>query len=125
MPGPWVDGTTVIMGADATRWDAGLLPPINAQTGTTYTLVLTDGGEVVECANAAAITVTVPPNSSVAFPIGTIIEIDQTGAGQVTISPGAGVTINNSSSNTTRVQWSAVRLRKRATNSWSLTGDLT
>ena len=44
---------------------------INTQTGTTYTFVLTDAGKLVTCDNAAAISVTVPPNSSVAFPTGT------------------------------------------------------
>ena len=41
---------------------------MNPQTGTSYTLVLADAAKIVECANAAAITLTVPPNSSVAFP---------------------------------------------------------
>ena len=37
---------------------------VNAQTGTTYTLVLTDAGKVVTLANASAVTLTVPPNCS-------------------------------------------------------------
>lgn len=96
----------------------------NLQTGTTYTLVLTDAGKVVELSNAAAITVTVPPNSSVAFPIGTVICFTQIAAGQATISPGAGVTIRTGSSSTTRAQWSELMLRKRATDEWVLSGDL-
>src|SRR5687768_14400082 len=67
----------------------------NPQTGTTYTLVLTDAGKVVGLTNAGAITLTVPPNSSVAFPVGTTVGLRQGGAGQVTVTPGSGVTINS------------------------------
>lgn len=98
---------------------------VNAQTGTTYTLVLADAGKAVELTNAAATTVTVPPNASVAFPIGTIIELDQLGAGQVTIVAGSGVTLRSAGSLAkTRLQFSAVSLRKQATDIWLLVGDL-
>jgi hypothetical protein len=66
---------------------------INAQTGTTYTTVLSDDGKLLTCDNAASISVTVPPNSSVAYGIGTQINIMQLGAGTVTITAGAGVTL--------------------------------
>ncbi len=98
---------------------------VNAQTGTTYTLVLGDASKAVECSNAAAITLTVPPNSSVGFPVGTVIEVTQIGAGQVTLAPGSGVTLNNAAGLKTRVQWSSVVLRKRATDTWLVTGDAT
>jgi hypothetical protein len=97
---------------------------VNPQTGTTYTLVLTDANKAVECSNAAAITLTVPPNSSVAFPTGTVIEILQVGAGQVTLAAGIGVTLNTPSSLLARAQWSTLGLRKRATDSWIVTGDM-
>jgi hypothetical protein len=48
---------------------------INAQTGTTYTTVLADDGKLVTCDNAASIALTIPPNSSVAYGIGTQINI--------------------------------------------------
>ena len=67
-------------------------PAPTVQTGTSYTLALADNHRLVECANAAAITVTVPTNAAVAFPLGARIEIAQTGAGQITVS-GAGVTL--------------------------------
>src|SRR3972149_3898550 len=56
---------------------------VNNQTGTTYTLVIGDAGKVVEMNNAAAITLTVPTNASVAFAVGTVMEIWQQGDGQV------------------------------------------
>lgn len=97
---------------------------VNLQTGTSYTLVLADGGKLVEMSNAAANTLTVPPNSSVAFPTGTVIEVEQVGAGQTTIVQGAGVTVQTPSTLIARTQWSGLRLRKRGTNEWVLGGDI-
>lgn len=67
---------------------------INAQTGTAYTLVFADANEFVTMNNTGASTLTVPPNSAVPFPVGTVVEGAQLGTGQVTITPGAGVTVN-------------------------------
>lgn len=98
---------------------------INAQTGTTYTLVLTDQGGLVALSNAAAITATVPPNASVAYATGTQIGLMQTGAGQVTITPGAGVTINSYLSLTKIAgQGGLVVLVKTGTNTWQAAGAL-
>lgn len=95
------------------------------QTGTTYTLVLADANTLVELNNAAAITVTVPPNSSVAFPVGTTIGLRQYGAGQVTVAAGAGVTIRSrSAAFKTSGQYAEASLTKRATDEWVLAGDL-
>lgn len=101
---------------------------VNSQSGTgasAYTLVITDGGEVIEMTGASAATVTIPTNASVAFAIGTVIELCQVGAGQVTVAAAGGVTLDNPSSVTTRAQWSTIGLRKRGTNEWVLSGDLT
>jgi len=97
---------------------------LNAQTGTTYTLVLTDNGRLVTLSNAAAITLTVPTNASVAFATGAVINIQQIGAGQVTVSGAAGVTLNGTGTKT-RAQWSAASLIKTATDTWTLIGDIT
>jgi len=99
--------------------------PINVQTGTTYTFVLTDSGKLCTFSNASAITVTVPPNSSVAFPVGAQIDCSQLGAGKVTFAEGAGVTINSESSNKSiGAQYAGVTLRKLATDTWLLVGNL-
>jgi hypothetical protein len=101
-------------------------PALKATTQTAnYTLALSDADTVLEMNTASGATVTVPPASSVGFPIGTVIEILQYGAGQVTIAPGVGVTLRTASSLTTRVQYSSVALRLRATNEWIISGDLT
>ena len=96
---------------------------INPQTAS-YTLVLSDAGRQVEISNASANTLTVPPNSSVAFPTGTVIVFVQTGAGQTTITPGAGVTINGTPGLKLRTQWSIATLTKRGTDTWLVAGDV-
>ena len=99
--------------------------PLNAQTGTTYTLAASDAGDLVTLTNASAITLTVPTNASVPFAIGTQVTIAQSGAGQVTISPAVGVTVSAADTATKlRVQWSAATLIKTNTNNWILIGDI-
>jgi hypothetical protein len=97
----------------------------NAQSGTTYTLVLGDAGKIVEVSNSSAITVTIPTNASVAYPVGTQITILQTGAGQITVAAPSGGTLNYTPGNKLRAQWSSATLLKRSTDTWVLIGDLT
>lgn len=97
---------------------------VNAQTGTSYTLVLADQGKFVTLTNASPITLTVPPNSSVAFPVGAQVDVAVLGAGMVTVTPGSGVTVNGTPSLVTRAQYSAVTLIKLATDTWLAVGDL-
>ena len=96
---------------------------ISAQSAS-YTLVLADRGKLVEISNGSANNLTVPANSSVAFPVGTQIHILQTGAGQTTVVAAGGVTINPAATLKLRQQWSAATLVKRATNTWILMGDI-
>jgi hypothetical protein len=95
----------------------------NAQAAS-YTLVLADKDKLVEISNGSANTLTVPLNSSVAFPIGTQITILQTGAGATTITATGGVTVNATPGLILRAQWSSVTLIKRAENTWVALGDL-
>ena len=98
---------------------------VNAQTGTSYTPVLGDGNNtLVTLSNASAITLTIPPNSSVAYPVGTSIDILQTSTGQVTIAAGSGVTVNATPGLKLRAQWSSAVLIQRSANTWVLIGDL-
>jgi hypothetical protein len=98
----------------------------NAQTGTTYTFVIGDANNtLVTASNTSAITVTVPPNSSVAYSVGAILQIAQINTGQVTIAAGSGVTINYTPGLKLRAQWSVASLVQTATNTWLLSGDLT
>lgn len=95
---------------------------INDQTGTTYTLVGTDGDCYVRCTNAAAVGVTVPPNSSTPFPLRTEIAIHQGGAGQITLTEGSGVTINGDKK-ITGINKGCV-LIKTGENTWDVHGSL-
>ena len=105
----------------------GLVAPlqINAQTGTTYTFVLADAGKMVTSSNGSAQTLTVPPNSSVAYATGTQIIVQAIGSGTATLAEGSGVTINSKDSNKDiDGQYAAATLIKTATNVWSLIGAL-
>lgn len=99
----------------------------NAQTAS-YTLVLADKDKLVEISNASANTVTIPTNTSVAYPTGTQINILQTGAGQTTISGTSGVTVNSTGATTAspklRAQWSSATAIKRGTDTWVVIGDI-
>lgn len=110
-------GTTVVASAALAT---------NAQTGTSYTLVLADAdNKVIELSNTAAITLTVPTNAVVPFPIGSQIQLLQTNTGQVTVAGSGGVTINANPGLKLRGQWSFATLIKRSANGWVLVGDVT
>ena len=103
---------------------APLTPTVNAQTGTTYTLALADAGAVVTATNADAVTVTVPTNAAIAYPVGTVINVLQGGAGAVTVEGDTGVTVNGVSggSVTTTPQYQGVSLLKVGADEWIVSG---
>lgn len=123
---------------NASNISSGLLAPAranasrtaNVQSGTTYTLALVDGAAAggfpeVDFTSASAVTVTVPTNASVAFPVGEQIDLCQDGAGKVTVAAAGGVTINSKAGNlAATAQYVCLTLRKTATNTWRLIGDL-
>jgi hypothetical protein len=118
-------GTIVGTSDTQTLTNKTMITSYNAQTGTSYTLVLTDASKIVTMTNAAANTLTVPPNSSVAFDVGAQVTVVQTGAGTTTIAAGSGVTINSAGSALgLRVQYSSCTLLKTATDTWLLIGDI-
>lgn len=101
---------------------------VNAQTGTTYTTVLADNGKLVTLSNAAAIAVTIPLNSSVAYPVGAQINMVQLGAGQVTVAGAGGVTVVSTgataASPKTRAQYSTLTAVQTSTDNWLVMGDI-
>ena len=97
----------------------------NNQTGTAYTLVLTDAdNKTVTMTNAAANVVTIPLNASVAFPIGTKIPVMQYGAGVTTSTGDTGVTVNNVSAGSVAAssQFNGMLLHKIGTDTWAVSG---
>jgi hypothetical protein len=118
-------GTIVGTTDTQTLTNKTIVTTYNAQTGTSYTLVLADASKIITMTNASANTLTVPPNSSVAFAVGTQVTVAQTGAGTTTIAAGSGVTINSAGSALgLRVQYSSCTLLKTATDTWLLIGDI-
>jgi hypothetical protein len=135
--GSYTDGDIVVQNGVAylcvrpttaapTPWPAVQVQPIvNQQVGTAYTLALSDMDNIVELNNAAAIVLTIPPNSTMPYVITHSSMILQTGVGQVTIAAGAGVTLNGTPGLKIASQWGAVTLLKRATDTWLAVGNLT
>lgn len=113
-----ISGLDSALTSYATKYTA-----INARTAS-YTLVLSDDGKMIEMGVGSANTLTIPLNSSVAFPIGTSIVILQTGAGQTTIAGTGGVTVNGTPGLKLRTQWSSATITKRGTDTWIAVGDL-
>jgi hypothetical protein len=112
---------------DGTQTKQGVpsITTISAKTDS-YTLSnLNERDTIVEISKASATTLTIPTNSSVAYPVGTTLDIIQTGSGQVTIAGAGGVTVNATPGLKLRTQWSSATLLKRAENTWLVYGDLT
>ena len=116
-------GTTGSTGA--TGPTGSNLVGFNTQTGTTYTLVIDDKDKMVTANNAAAITITVPPS---VFSANDQVHVAQFGAGQVTFSQGAGVTIYSTGATTTapklRTNKSAATVICTAANTFLIVGDI-
>jgi len=96
----------------------------NEQTAS-YTLALTDLATVITMNVASANNLTVPPNSTVAFPVGTQILIYQAGAGTTTIVAGSGVTVRTQTGLDLSGQYAVAGLLKLATDEWVAFGNLT
>lgn len=101
---------------------------VNAQTGTTYTTVLADNGKLITQSNASAITTTIPPFASVAYPVGAQLNFAQYGAGQVTFAAGSGVTIVSTGATAAapklRAQYSVCSAVCVSQDNWIITGDI-
>jgi hypothetical protein len=103
---------------------------LNARTAT-YTVVLADNkNTLVTMAVATANDFLIPTNASVAFPIGSVINVIQTGAGKTTIkavTPGT-TTVSSTGATATapelRAQFSAASCIKVATDTWYVIGDI-
>lgn len=103
---------------------------LNAQTAT-YTVVLTDNrNKLVTMSVASANDFLIPTNASVAFPIGSVINVIQIGAGQTTIKAVTSGTTTILSTGATaaqpklRAQYSAASCIKVATDTWYVIGDI-
>lgn len=100
--------------------------PTNKQTGTSYTLAISDVGGCVEMNNASANTVIIPPVSSVNIPVGSMILIRWYGAGQTTIVAGNEVVTIRNPHGTAKIyaRYGCASLHHRSQNEWCIEGNL-
>ena len=112
--------------------DDGITPAkiqggVNAQSGTSYTLIIGDAFKTVTMNNTSANTLTIPTNASVAFSVGDRIDVVMLGAGTTTITGASGVTLNGVASPTTggaiAAQYAAASCLKIGTDTWLLIGN--
>jgi hypothetical protein len=100
----------------------------NAQTGTTYTTVLADNGKLVTLSNASAVAVTIPLNSSVAYPVGAQLNFAWVGVGAVTIQGAGGVTLVSTGATPAvpalRIRYSTATAIQTSTDNWLVVGDI-
>jgi hypothetical protein len=125
---PMTVATVIHVGSGAWRIlgtsNEGLLS-VNTQTGTSYTLAVSDTGRLITLSNSSAITLTVPLMSSVTLAIGTSVALAQISTGLVTVAPAAGVTVNGVGTNRALSgQWATASLTKISQNGWILSGGL-
>lgn len=97
---------------------------VAALTGAANTLAIGHAQQAVTVSHTAATQLTVPPNSSVAFPTSTLISVTQVGAGKLEILAGGGVTLRYSETLFAKRQYSTIWLRKIGTDEWMVWGEL-
>lgn len=105
--------------------DAGVTTDLTnysiSQKSTAFTLALSDKNKFTQCSSVGGFIVTIPTNASVAFPIGSVINIQQTNTGTITIGADGGVTVSGINTATT-AQWHVLQLVKVATDTWVTIG---
>jgi hypothetical protein len=115
--------------ATGLAYSAGIPVVLNAQTAT-YTVVLGDAFKLVTMSVASANDFQIPTNANVTYPVGTVINVIQIGAGQTTIKAVTSGTTTISSTGATatapklRAQFSAASCIKVATDTWYVVGDI-
>ena len=128
---PTFTGTVTVAAAgvaftDGTQTRQGVpsLTTISQKTASYTLAALTERDSMIEMNSASATTLTVPTNATVAWPVGTSIDVLRVGAGAVDVAAAVGVTINATPGLKLRAQYSSATLIKRATDTWVLVGDL-
>lgn len=128
----WVEDESVelLYVGSPTYWTGAVGPDYRPlpedESSTSYTLVLGDANKFKRMTASSAVAVTVPPNSDVAFDVGTRLILQQTtSGGQITVGPGSGVTLESKYSRLkSEAQYAQILLYKRATNTWEVSGEL-
>lgn len=98
---------------------------IAQQTGSSYTLALSDAGGIIRMSSSSSQTLVIPNDSQINFPVGTMIEILRAGTATVTVSATSPVTVRTTAGGmTVTPQWGRVSLLKLAANEWHVDGSL-
>ena len=126
-----LEATTVtpssgVVFSDGTQTKEGVpsRTPIIYKTAN-YTLsAASERDSLIEVDSTSPVTITIPTNSAVPYPVGTTLDILGTNTGLITIAGDTGVTVNATPGFKLRNQWSTCTLLKRAENSWVVYGDL-
>jgi len=109
---------------DGTNYDLLSSRTLFNQQTASYTLIRSDKNKIVEMSATSGLTLTVPADNTVDYPVGSEVRILQTNTGQVTLAGAVGVTVNATPGLKLRAQWSSATLVKRAANTWVALGDL-
>jgi hypothetical protein len=119
-------GSSGLSGASGTSGTSGSSFFSTNRRPSTYTLVLSDSGKLVEMSATTGNTLIIPLNATVPFPVVTQILVSQYGTGQTTISGTTGVTIRSTGGKLKlSTQYSVANLIKVSTDEWYLYGDIT
>ena len=99
---------------------------IRTLTATEHVLELADQGCILETTGSSAVTVTIPPEASVPFEIGTLVNVTQVGAGIATVAAATGVSLNGITAGSVALdgQWAGAALVKRGADAWVIQGAL-
>jgi|TARA_R110000824_G_scaffold68719_1_gene177453 hypothetical protein len=94
-------------------------------SGTTRTPALTDASAYILCTHGSGMTVTLPQDSAVAFPVGTQIVFERNGAGTLTFAAGTGATVNSKGGTLTCAdRYTTVAAVKIAANTFTIFGNI-
>lgn len=119
-------GTLDLSDVTLTLPDSSKLLVTNPQSGTSYTLALSDLGKLILMSNGSANDLEVPLNATVALPVGFQCAVMQDGAGITTFVPESGSVTIDSAGGLLDIsaQYASAALVKTATNTWKLVGSL-
>ncbi|SDX82868.1 DUF2793 domain-containing protein [Roseicitreum antarcticum] len=100
--------------------------PIRILGGASHTLELIDTGSIIETTGSSPTTLIIPDGATTPFEIGTLININQVGAGVASVAAGPGVSLNGVTGGAVAIaaQWSGVALTKRGADAWVIQGAL-
>lgn len=120
-----VNGNSLLGAGDlAISGSGALFAPVITESTTARTLALTDAGAYLRHTNASASTLTIPPQSSVSWAADTEVHVRRASAGNLTLTPGSGVTLNAPSGGTLVMGNNmSVTLKRVAADVWDVIGQ--